>query len=264
MLRYFLDEYDGQLPNDTVVIFNNTGREHKKTLKFVNDIETNWNVPIVWTEWRLSNAPLVPSRDKVGPWDGFVVVNYQTAARAGEPFRSLIDWKGFLPNPAIRYCTQHLKAVVTDLYLRTTLGWKEWTLYGGIRYDEPKRWDWAGQTTEREIRETPLVTAKVTKPMILDWWKLQPFDLEIPEHLGNCIGCYQKGLVKLRRIAVENPGALDWEIEQEHRMKTVAKTPQGARFRLDRPSYKNLALQPYLPGVFDEQDDDSIPCDCAM
>ena len=40
------------LPDDAIVCFANTGKEHESTLKFVNDCEKNWGVPIAWLEYQ--------------------------------------------------------------------------------------------------------------------------------------------------------------------------------------------------------------------
>ena len=40
----------------------------------------------------------------------------------------------------------------------------------------------------------PLIDWDIEKEDILSWWEDQPFDLEIPEHLGNCVWCWKKCL----------------------------------------------------------------------
>ena len=80
------------LPEDAVVCFCNTGKEHESTLDFVRDIEKEWNMPIVWLEFTRN-----PQK--------FKVVNYETASRNGEPFAELIEQRSFLPNSVMRFCT---------------------------------------------------------------------------------------------------------------------------------------------------------------
>lgn len=46
------------------------------------------------------------------------------------------------------------------------------------------------------------------KPDILDWWSRQPFDLQIPEHLGNCVFCIKKGLNKVALAMRDEPEML--------------------------------------------------------
>jgi hypothetical protein len=49
------------------------------------------------------------------------------------------------------------------------------------------------------------------KSEILAFWREMPFDLEIQEHLGNCVFCIKKGDNKIELAARDEPGlALDW------------------------------------------------------
>lgn len=43
------------------------------------------------------------------------------------------------------------------------------------------------------------------KQDILDYWKLQPFDLEIDEHLGNCVFCIKKSVNKIALALRDEP-----------------------------------------------------------
>ncbi|WP_308319262.1 hypothetical protein [Serratia marcescens] len=82
---------NGGLPADAVVCFANTGKEVEATLRFVRDCAEHWQVPIHWLEYR----PIEP---------GFVVVDFDTASRAGEPFEMLVRKRQYLPNPVARGC----------------------------------------------------------------------------------------------------------------------------------------------------------------
>ena len=43
------------------------------------------------------------------------------------------------------------------------------------------------------------------KPDILNWWAQNSFDLEIAEHLGNCVFCIKKGASKIALAAMDEP-----------------------------------------------------------
>ncbi len=43
------------------------------------------------------------------------------------------------------------------------------------------------------------------KDDILNWWSGQSFNLEIPEHLGNCVFCIKKGINKVALAAKDEP-----------------------------------------------------------
>ena len=60
MLHGILQAYDGQLPEDVVVAFANTGKEREETLRFVHECGLVWGVPIHWVERRLGGGR--PSR----------------------------------------------------------------------------------------------------------------------------------------------------------------------------------------------------------
>ncbi|WP_242502725.1 phosphoadenosine phosphosulfate reductase family protein [Serratia sp. 1D1416] len=40
---------------------------------------------------------------------------------------------------------------------------------------------------------------------VIDWWSRQPFDLGIPEHLGNCVFCIKKSIQKIALAAKDEP-----------------------------------------------------------
>ena len=125
MLYKVLEAHDMSLPSDAIVCFANTGKEDEATLKFVHDIETKWNVPIHWIEYR---------NDEIG----FAKVDYETASRDGEPFEELIQKVQFLPNSAMRICTTHLKIRPFRKYL-DSIGINRPNQFVGIRADEMRR-----------------------------------------------------------------------------------------------------------------------------
>lgn len=124
MLWRVLDA-NGGLPTQVVVCFANTGKEVEATLRFVRDCAMHWQVPIHWLEYR-AEAP------------GFVVVDFDTASREGEPFEALIRKRQYLPNPVARGCTVSLKIRPMHRFVRA-LGWTEWDQFIGIRADEQRR-----------------------------------------------------------------------------------------------------------------------------
>lgn len=56
----------------------------------------------------------------------------------------------------------------------------------------------AGRIAQRVIdirKSKQSFMAEITefeKEDVLNWWKQQPFDLQIPEHLGNCVFCIKR------------------------------------------------------------------------
>jgi len=252
MLWHILQAFGGTLPDGVKVVFCNTGKERPETLDFVERCSQRWGVEIVWLEYQHTHG--------IGP--SAVVVNYETASRNGEPLEAAITARagdsGFLPNPLVRYCTIECKIKTTVRWIDATLGWEQWTNAVGFRADEPARLaKLNGPIREpREDGYAPLARAGVTKADVLNWWKLQPFDLELEPHESNCDGCFLKGKNILIRTFRDRPDLADWWIRQEER---------GGRFRNDRPSYRVLLELAQRPGLFDahESDELSIACHCT-
>ena len=207
MLRHILDAHGGRLPDDIAVVFANTGMERPETLDFVDICATAWDVPIVWVEYDWD----APHRTRL--------VDHGTASRDGEPYASLIDRKGFVPNQGMRFCTGFLKRDRIEAYARYWLGLKRWHSVVGLRADEPRRVHRmralnCGSRTGAHAA-LPLADARVCERDVLAWWKTQPFDLGLPGYAGNCTLCFLKGRSKLLHLIREDPSLADWWIDQE-------------------------------------------------
>jgi len=53
MLWMIIQAHGGTLPDNYIVVFQNTGMERPETLDFVRDVGNNWGVDIVWLEYDL-------------------------------------------------------------------------------------------------------------------------------------------------------------------------------------------------------------------
>lgn len=254
MLYKVLEAHDMSLPDDAVVCFANTGKEEEATLKFVHDCQTHWNVPIVWLEYQ----------DAEESKDRFKVVSYETASREGEPFEAVIRKKQYLPNPVTRFCTIELKIKTIANYLFSigmceTRSKGEYMSWVGIRADEPRR------AAKIPRDRTPLVTAGVSKEMVGEFWRNQPFDLGLPNfngvtYHGNCDLCFLKGESQARSLIQEKPERAIWWAKME--ALALASKPSGARFRKDRAGYAQM-----MQFAADQHDfignDETIPCFCG-
>jgi len=248
MLHEIVRAYGGQLPDDVVVTFANTGKEREETLRFVHECSTRWGVRVRWLEWRDTEA-------------GFDEVGFNSASRHGEPFAALIAKRKFLPNAVTRYCTQELKIRVMRDFARS-LGWERWNNVVGLRYDEGhrvlKQLDRNAQAKERYTAVMPLSTAKVTRADVMAFWAAQPFDLGLMPYEGNCDLCFLKARAKLSALIRENPGMADWWVAQERE--------RGARF-VTEYSYADLAAHVRAQGhLFDGFADggDEFDAECGL
>jgi 3'-phosphoadenosine 5'-phosphosulfate sulfotransferase (PAPS reductase)/FAD synthetase len=186
-----------------LITFQNTGKEMQGTLDFINECDKQWNLNIVWLEYRKPAS--------------FEVVTYETASRNGRPYKELLEQRpSSIPNMQFRYCTQELKIMTLKRYLKS-IGITDYTSFNGIRYDEPRRWQ-KTKDSDYDV-ELPLVKWKVNKQDVLNFWKEQPFDLKVNEPYGNCPCCFLKGKGKLSIIAKEKPELFQWWIDIENESK---------------------------------------------
>lgn len=255
MLWRVLQSNDG-LPEDAKVCFANTGKEEEATLKFVDRCSKEWNVPISWIEYSESEQTK----------DRFKVVTFETASRNGEPFEAIIRRRNYLPNPVSRFCTVEMKVRAIHRYLKS-IGWTEWDSMLGIRADEPRRVAKIGNQDygKHEEKYAPLATAGVTKEMVGEFWRNQPFDLELPNMNGvtmhgNCDLCYLKGGSQILSLIKEKPERAIWWAKMES--LALSSAPSGAKFRTDRPSYAEMAkFADKQQDMF--SDDEGIACFCG-
>ena len=242
---------NGGLPEQAIVCFANTGKEEEATLKFVKDCQDHWGVEIVWLEYRREDPK-------------YVVVDFETASRNGEPFEQLIERKKFLPNPVTRFCTAELKIRTIHRYIKS-LGWEhdENTDWIGIRADEPRR---AAKMARERV---PLYVAGITAKDVGEFWKAQPFDLGLPNFNGktfhgNCDLCFLKGYPQTLSLIQEKPERAIWWAKMESKIQSSGEFQgDGARFRKDRPSYAEMMKYATTQGDMFGSEEETIPCFCG-
>lgn len=255
MLYEILAAYDGTLPPDVHVAFENTGMERLETLDFIHKVETRWKVPVTWLEYndcfdiedyRKADGTLADRRRKYTAKDladprkrGFKIVTYETASRDGEPFDALLRYYAefrrivkreppILPTVPARMCTTHLK-IKTNTRWMMSMGYDYFDAVQGIRFDEPRRWAKMmaqnDKGNERYNNVLPLYDEGVVKADVFNFWQAQPFDLQLdPEsYAGNCNFCFLKNddkLVNLMRLRLAETGGsiprdIQWWIDKE-------------------------------------------------
>ncbi len=82
----------------------------------------------------------------------------------------------------------------------------------GIRADEIDR---MSSSAKADGIIYPLIEWGVTKADVLAWWREQPFNLDVPEHLGNCVWCWKKSKRKHLTIARDYPEMFDFPMRME-------------------------------------------------
>ncbi len=252
MLHCILQAHNGFLPQDVIVLFQNTGREMPATLDFVRDCGANWNVQIKWLEYRWK------------PGGPFVVeVSHNSASRMGEPFEQLLKARNVLPTPQRRFCTSELKVLTAKRFMKN-MGWKNWTNVVGLRFDEPGRVERATDPAKKSTdacwdNVAPLFDAKIEEHHVLHFWKNQPFNLNLKGRWeGNCDGCFLKNRGAISRMMKDYPERMEWWVKVEEQAKARKGTKFG--FVKDRESYAQMMSVTQNQGVMPFDLEDAIPC----
>lgn len=220
-------------PGD-LVIFCDTGREHDKTYKFINDFEAFENIPVI----RLKNT------------------------NTDDPFTSLLEKKKYkiIPNRTKRICTLELKINTCKRYLRS-VGILSFENYIGFRYDEPIRVKRRKQKWKKVVDKFPLYYDKIDKQIINHYWSKKEYTLEIPSILGNCTLCFMKGKNAIINILSVYPELAQPWINDEEQAKKNSK--YGGHTYLPGITYKQM-LSIAQNNLFKNNLNDISPAfDCA-
>jgi len=186
-----------------IVLFQDTGREHPKTYKFINDFEAFEGIPVTRISYKDSD----------------------------KPFDLLLSGKKYkiIPNRVKRICTAELKISVAKRYLRS-IGVRKFENYIGFRSDEPLRVANRQQKFKYVIDKFPLFEGNVTKGIIDEYWRSKPYTLEIPAILGNCTLCFMKGQSAIMAILREFPELADEWINDENKSKEINGAKNGRTY----------------------------------
>lgn len=236
---YLQDRYE------MLFVFANTGKEREETLVFADRCDKYFNLNLVWIE--------AVTDMKNGNGVSAKVVSFDSAARNGEPFDSMIAKHG-IPNTEKPICSRELKTYAIKAYCRQ-IGWKGYYTAIGIRTDEIDR---MSSCAKKERIIYPLISMFPTKKTdVNEFWLKQPFDLEIKSYEGNCDLCWKKSLRKLMTIAKENPKLCDWWQSMESKYENFIPESQKHntniqlpnrffRNRLSISQIKELSAAPFL------------------
>lgn len=217
IINNMTDEYD------IVVVFANTGKEHPGTLDFVEQCSKKFGVEIIWVE-------SIP-KTKMGWGVTFRQVDYNTASRNGKPFEDMIKLLG-IPSTNAPFCSDQLKRSAIEAYMKS-INWFGYYKAIGIRADEIDR---INEKHKKLKIIYPLIKLGITKPMIIDFWKNQNFDLNIDVDFGNCDCCWKKSMKVLCRVAKKEPSRFDWW--QQMTDKYGKLNPRNVDYKTDFNFYR--------------------------
>lgn len=187
-------------------VFMNTGAEDERTLDFINRCDREWGLNLIWLEADVNHGERVGTKYKI--------VTYETASRECEPFYEVIKKYG-IPNQSYPHCNRELKLQPFNAWLSDNCPGAHRAI--GIRCDEIDRM--AANMDEMKIIYPLISRWPTNKGDVLGWWSRQSFDLDLPEHYGNCVTCWKKSDRKLLTLANNDPKLFD----HFDRMEIIAK-----------------------------------------
>lgn len=275
-------------------LFQNTGKEHEETLKFVLECDRRWDLRVVWLEadvrigiksfadkkhiyemgrWQKLKSEL--ARRGFGRWymeqlesKRFPVgtrhkqVDFESASRNGEPYENAIKKYG-LANMVFTHCTRELKIQAGRSYIKNELGLTDYEIAIGIRADETHRINREKQAEYKTVY--PLVDIiQVNKKFINNWWAAQDFNLNLALYLGNCDMCFKKSIKHLVSIVREQPERLEWWEEMEKKYSLVNRGNGDERriFRGQRTAQDLRELAKEKPSLFENNAEFETEYDC--
>jgi hypothetical protein len=214
-------------------LFCDTGAEHPATYKFIKQVAHHWGIKITCLQ-----ADVIHQR---GVGVKYKVIPLEKCKQDLSIFSDVCKKYG-TPLAGTSHCTHALKTTPSDKYCNEKYGVGNYVKWLGIRIDEPQRIKLVDdQMSLFEVKEKykPKLLlqylaqiSEATKEDILDFWHQQPFDLEIPEYLGNCVFCIKKGSNKIALAAKAEPEMAElWNkvIKNKNNKLTAAKAKIGLK-----------------------------------
>lgn len=188
-LVYLMEQKRKLLNWNVTYIYMDTGAEHPKTYEFIRSVAEHFKIDLVCLR-----VVINPELGQANTYEQIDISDLKT---------DFYVWPSMLKKYSLPYvngafCTDRMKLVPYTKYCKDKFG-KDYITWLGIRADEPKRLiPKAGKRYLAEI-------SHFDKWDVIDWWKDMPFDLEIPEYLGNCMFCIKKGVNKVALAARAEP-----------------------------------------------------------
>lgn len=173
-------------------VFMDTGAEHPKTYEFIRNMVKHWGINL--TVIRVLINPIL------GKGNSFRIINLEAMGNDLNPWGKMLGKYG-TPYLGGTFCTDRMKTGPYIKYCNNKYGAKNYITWLGIRVDEPDRLNIGKSKYFRYLAEI----SDFEKSDIKDWWAKQPFDLEIDEHLGNCVFCIKKSIGKIALAIKDEP-----------------------------------------------------------
>ncbi|OCG33604.1 MULTISPECIES: phosphoadenosine phosphosulfate reductase domain-containing protein [unclassified Gilliamella] len=175
---------------DTDFIFMDTGAEHPKTYEFVKNVVKHFDINLTCLR--------VVVNSELGQGNSYRIISLDELTQDLQPFRD-VCYKYGTPYIHGAFCTRTMKLEPFTRYCNERYGEGNYKTWLGIRADEPRRLK--AKDGYRYLADI----CDFDKQDVINWWKKQPFDLDLPEHLGNCVFCIKKGINKIALATRDEP-----------------------------------------------------------
>lgn len=221
-----------QHPNNTILLHTPTGAEHPDADRFREQVAQLIGLPI-------------------------------TVESANKTLWEMVEYNQQVPNDGLPYCTERLKIIPQDRYLkRLTKAGEQFIVYLGLGIDEWQRIQKVIVRREAagQIAKFPLFDARQDgehcKQIIRKEWKIcLPEPYKHLEH-NNCIPCYKGGHPHWYKV---------WKYYPEQFWRAAAAERRASNTVFNGETLDELAAmwerQPPQIELFEEE---SIPCLCAI
>lgn len=191
-------------------VFMDTGAEHPATYQFIKDIVKHWKIDLVCLRTVVNPVMNIGCTYKI--------ISLDELKQDLEPWKAMLKKYGspYYDSP---FCTARMKTEPFEKYCNDKFGKGGFERWIGIRFDEPKRLpieilkslQLPVHTKASNQKKGFRYLAEISefeKDDVLHWWKKQPFDLAITEHLGNCVFCIKKTINKVALAGKDEPEQL--------------------------------------------------------
>lgn len=175
---------------DTDFVFMDTGAEHPKTYEFVKNVVKHFDINLTCLR--------VVVNPELGSGNSYRIISLDELKQDLQPFRD-ICYKYGTPYIHGAFCTRTMKLEPFTRYCNDKYGKSNYQTWLGIRADEPRR------LKAKDGYSYLADICDFDKQDVINWWKSQSFDLDLPEHLGNCVFCIKKGINKVALAARDEP-----------------------------------------------------------
>lgn len=243
---------DGRLQGPVEYIFMDTGAEHPKTYEFIKKVVAHFDINLTCLRAE------IPQERGSGPTYKIISID-----NIGFDLSIFQEFMAKYGNPTINrpVCTDKLKTIPVNKYRVEKYGKGNFVTWMGMRVDEPRRLkgitdqlDAFTKTKEREYFYLAEIS-DFTKEDVLEFWRGMPFDLEITEHLGNCVFCIKKTAAKVALAQRDAPELFSrWSSAMTD--KSVRLMPAD-KFGVGH-IYRNWLTPELLIQQFSEHSDDEL------